>query len=374
MSVIVFLNGCELMDEGGKKILPFDNPKILVNDDAALKSLSVEGYSISPEFDPATVDYTLYVSSAVTSLTVNAIAPDGSSMTATLNGNPLEITDPVALDPSPADNDIAITVVSEDTLTTTVYTLHVYYLSSEAGLSALTVTGDTGMITEAFHAAFDPSEADGTTHHVVLNFLATQVTVSLAPQSTVMTVMVDGWDASNYNYSVPITDLPPTSGDEATRTHTIDVVVYAQDYDAADPTLSTHKITYKIALTMGEAPSNEARLSALKFESLWYLASTVSFAEKNLGFTMDDYMYNYEDAGDWRAYRFTATPVSSEITNFTATCAAYTPTVTDNGDGTYTITHDRGYGNKFSYPFTVSFTITAKDGVTTETYSVTIKN
>lgn len=376
MAAAVFISGCELTDEGGKKMLPFSDPGIPVSDDAALKSLTVANFSISPEFDSDTLEYSLYVAkSTTTSLEIQAIGPDGATLTASINaGDPITITGPDYIITAPlndalTENDIVFTVVSEDTLQTTTYTLRVYYLSSDAGLTSLSVSADASLITTPFAPAFNPAEASGTVHTITLSHLATQITINLAPGSPAMTAMVDGWDASNYGFAVPIADLPPTAGTLADRTRDITVAVTSQDKSTT--------VNYIIRVTMDLAPSNEARLSALKFEVEWYLDFSSSFSERNIGFNMDDYLLSYTriwSDSAWRAYRLTATPVSSEITSIKARGSYITGSVsmTSNGDGSYSITVDRGYGNSLSYPLTVYIDITAKDTVTVKTYTITI--
>ncbi|MBN2158750.1 MAG: cadherin-like beta sandwich domain-containing protein [Spirochaetes bacterium] len=370
MTVAILASGCELLDKDGKSMLPFSRPGIPVNDDAALKGLSVDSLAISPEFDPATLEYTLYVANDGSPVTAIAIGPDGASVTATLNGgDPSAIVAPgysytATLNPGLAENDIVITVVSEDTLTTTVYTIRIYFFGSDAGLSSLSISAAAGMITADFDPVFDPLEASGTVHTVMLSYLANEMTVSLALQSPVMTAMVDGWAAENYDFNVPITDLPLSSG-----TRDITVAVTSQDQSTT--------VNYIIRVTMETAPPDEARLSDLVFR-VRNVAGTVTI--RDLGFLPDDYAYTYVriwSDGYWRQFRFTLTPLSADIQGISATgtCITGTVALTENVDGTWTLeTNDTGpyTWDAYDYPQSVVFTVTAADNSTTRTYTVNV--
>ncbi len=376
---IVFMSGCELMDEGGKKMLPFGNPEIPINDDAALKSLSVEDFAISPAFDPATLDYTLYVAKATTpSLTVQAIGPNGSSVTAALNGGtPVAITAPdysttMILNDMLVENDIEFTVVSEDTLTTTVYTLRVYYLSSDAGLSSLSVSAGDGVIKTAFSPAFIEGEADGTVHTVILNYWASQISVNLALQSPVMKAMVDGWSAENYGFSVPITDLPPTTGTLGQRTRDYTVAVTSQDESTT--------VNFIIRVTMDVAPSNEARLNSLVFDynywGAWY--NDVSLLPNATAENLLT-VFNYAVSQTWVISSITLRFKVKPITTVTGIAGRYqivsgsSGTFTFSGpdsNGVYTGQCTSGGDGKTTY---VYIDITAGDGSTVKTYWITVK-
>ncbi len=83
--------------------------------DAFLSALSVSPGSISPTFSEDVMDYTMRVGGDTDVITVSATPRDGSA-TIDINGNEaLEI----------GDNDIVITVTSQDGLSSKVYTIHV---------------------------------------------------------------------------------------------------------------------------------------------------------------------------------------------------------------------------------------------------------
>ncbi len=378
MVVIIFTSGCELTDSGDKKIVPFGNPEIPVNSDAALKGLEVQDFVISPAFDAATIEYSLYVIKATTpSLTVQAVGPDGAAVTAAINGgDPVSVTAPdytvtMPLDDNLPENAIRITVASEDTLTTTVYTIRVYYLSSDAGLTSLSVSAGDGLIKTAFTPAFSPSEASGTVHTVTLNYWATSIFVNLTLQSPAMTAMVDGWSAENYGFSVPISDLPPTTGTPAQRTRDITVTVTSQDKSTT--------MNYVIRVTMDVAPSNEARLSSLVFDynyGMWY--NDVSLLPNATSENLLS-VFNYAVSQTWVISSITLRFKVKPIAGITSIAGRYqivggsSGTFTFSGpdsNGIYTGSVTSGGDGKTTY---VYIDITAGDGTTVKTYWITVK-
>ncbi|HOD15619.1 MAG TPA: cadherin-like beta sandwich domain-containing protein [Spirochaetota bacterium] len=377
-AVIIFMSGCELMDAGGKKMLPFGDPDIPINDDAALKSMSVQDFAISPDFDPSTLEYSLYVAKSTTpSLTVQAIGPDGATVTAAINGGaPIAITAPgysatMILNDTLTENDIEITVVSEDTLTTTVYMLRVYYLSSDAGLASLSVSAGDGLIKTAFSPAFIVGEASGTVHTVTLNYWATEIKVNLALQSPVMKAMVDGWSAENYEFAVPISDLPPTTGTIAQRTRDITVAVTSQDKSTT--------VHYIIRVTMDVAPSNEARLNSLVFSYqylVWY--NDVSLLPNATAENLLT-VFNYAVSQTWVIASINCKFEVKPITTVTGIAGRYqivggsSGTFTFSGpdaNGVYTGQCASGGDGKTTYYY---IDITAGDGSTVKTYWITVR-
>jgi len=382
MSMVVAIlvsGGCEFVDKKGKQIIPYNNPAVSVNDDAALKGLSVQDHEIAPAFDPSVLEYSLCVTKATTpSLTIQAIGPDGAAVTVAINGGtpvPAAVPDytvTVTLDETLQENDMEIAVVSEDTLTTTVYTLRVYYLSSDAGLAGLSVSAGDGLIKTAFTPAFSPSEASGTVHTVTLNYWATSISVNLSLQSSTMKAMVDGWSAENYGYSVPIANLPPTTGTLAQRTKDIAVTVTSQDKSTS--------VNYIIRIIMDAAPSNEARLSSLIFDYTYW---GVTYSDVSLlpNATAENLLsvFNYAVSQTWVVSSITLQFRVKPIAGVTSIAGRYQIVGGSSGtfsfsgpdaSGVYTGTVGSGGDGKTTY---VYIDVTAADGTTVKTYWITVK-
>ena len=112
-------------------LLTTEEPKKSV--DKALKSLTIEGVELSPEFDPETTDYSASVDSTVDKIEVKAEVNDEKSKKE-ITGNE-ELKD--------GENIVKITVTAEDG-TTRIYTINVTKKTEKAiGLSSLEIKGHT---------------------------------------------------------------------------------------------------------------------------------------------------------------------------------------------------------------------------------------
>jgi len=372
LAAALVITGCELNDSGGLQMIPPGAVEQAAGADATLKSLAVDNFTISPAFDAETLEYTLVVSKATTSsLTVRAIGPDGAAVSVAINGgSATPVTEPgysavMALEDTLDVNDIVASVVSEDTLSTNEYHIRVYYLGTSASLSGLDVTltnGSPGAISSGLDPSFDPAHL---TYAAGISYATTSIDITVSmPEGSGMTATVDGWTALSGS-PVPITNLPAAGG-----SRDITITVTSQDEGTTRD--------YTLTISKGAAPSTEARLSALVFRVRWYLDLVSSYTIKDIGFSCDDYILSYNRNMDtaWRAFRFTATPMSSDFSSISArgTCITGSQPLISNGDGSYTITIDLGYGNSFSYPQTVYIDVTAEDEVTVKTYSITVNN
>lgn len=370
LAAALVMGGCELSDTGELKMIPPGSQEQVLGADAALKSLSVENYSISPAFEAATLEYTLVTVSSTTSLSVRAIGPEGATVTISINGETaIPVVGPnyavaVTLSGIVEVNDIVASVTSEDGQTASEYHIRVYFMGTSASLSGLAVSltnGSAGAISSGLSPSFDPME---TSYAVGISYATASIDITVTmPEGSGMTASVDGWNALS-GVAVPITNLPVSGGSKD-----ITITVTSQDKSASKD--------YTISISRDAAPSTEARLSDLVFRVRWYLDTLSSYSIKDINFSSDDHMLTYDRVWTdtaWRAFRFTATPLSSDISSIIArgTCITGSQALTSNGDGSYTITIDLGYGNSFDYPQTVYIDVTAEDESTVVTYEVEV--
>jgi hypothetical protein len=371
MTAAFVMSGCEMNDSGRMKILPPGSVPRTLDADAALKSLSVENFSISPAYDPEVLDYTLVVSKATTpSLTVRAIAPEGADVTVSINGEEaVPVSAPgyavsVALDDAVDSNDIVMAVTSENGKAAGEYHLRVYYLGTSASLSGLSVgltNGSPGAISGDLAPLFDPANFSYT---VGISFATTSIDITVSiPEGSGMTVTVDGWSAVS-GVAVPITNLPAASGSRA-----ISITVKSQD-------LGTTK-NYTITVSKGATPSAEARLKyldrAVKVWGVWNDIDNFGpeASQANLAVS---WLYESKDGG-WlfssiSDYRFYLRPIDASIQGITVNGTACEVVQVD-GIETYRCILSR---SSFSgYNIALPIVITAESG-DTMTYTLTIKD
>ena len=125
----------------GNKVLAYRMP-VSASSDATLSALSLSGVTLTPTFSSGTTAYTASVANTVTETTVTATAAVGAGFEVKLNDVveqdgivPLEVGD---------GNVIAVVVTAQDGETTTTYTVTVTRAGSgDASLSALSLSGVT---------------------------------------------------------------------------------------------------------------------------------------------------------------------------------------------------------------------------------------
>ncbi len=251
ITAALLFGGCEL-DRGKRSLLPYGGSEPVIGSDAALKSLEILNFSISPFFDPEVTEYTLVVKKGETpAVAVKAIGSDGASVTVGLNDqapvavSAADYSAAVTLDESKDMNTVGVSVTAEDGVTSRVYTIRVFYFGTSASLSSLSVgltSGSIGSITADLSPSFDPAVTDYT---VGVSYAVTSINVTITlPDSAGMTALIDGWTATS-GVAVPITNLPAAGGNSS-----ITVVVTSQDK-------STHK-DYTIRINKDAEPSHEA--------------------------------------------------------------------------------------------------------------------
>ena len=289
--------------------------------EARLRALSLSGVTLTPAFASGTTAYTASVGHAVTETTVTAMASAGAVYVVQLNGVVDE--DGIVGLVVGSGNVIAVVVTAQDGQTTQTYTVTVTRAgSSNASLRSLSLSGVT----------LSPAFASGTVAY----------TASVANSVTETTVTTS---ASNANASVQVTPEDAddqTLGDQvalAVGETTISVEVTAQD--------GVTTRTYTVTVT--RAGAADATLSAL---SLSGVTLTSAFASGTTGYTA---------------------AVGQGVTETTVTASA------SNANASVQVTpedaDDQTLGDQVALAVgetTISVEVTAQDGVTTRTYTVTV--
>ncbi|HTK20459.1 MAG TPA: cadherin-like beta sandwich domain-containing protein, partial [Mucilaginibacter sp.] len=268
-----------------------------------------------------TTVYTASVSNATTSIAVTPTTTDGNA-TVTVNGTTASSGSPFTVNGlAVGPNTVTVVVTAQDGVTQTTYTVTVTRLSNNATLSNLTIS--PGTLTPAF--------ASGTTVYTASVSNAT-TSIAVTPTTTDgnATVTVNGTTASSGS--------PFTVNGLAVGPNTVTVVVTAQD--------GVTQTAYTIIVTR---LSNDATLSNLAI-SPGTLSPT--FTSGTTGYTT--------------------------IVSNTTTSIAVTPTTTD-GNATVTVNGTTASsGSPFTVnglavgPNTVTVVVTAQDGITQTTYTVTV--
>ena len=289
--------------------------------DAALSSLTLSGVTL--EFDPATTTYAAEVGNDLAETTVApTVNDDGATYAVRLDGAADDDgTVPLAV----GENVISILVTAEDDETTRTYTVTVTRAeappgrSTDAALSSLTLSGVT--------LEFDP--ATTTYAAEVGNDLAeTTVAPTVNDDGATYAVRLDG--AADDDGTVPL----------AVGGNVITIEVTAEDRETTR--------TYTVTVTRAEAPpklSDDATLSSLTLSGV-----TLAF--------------------DPATTRYTAS-VGNDVTETTVTPAV------NHDRATYAIKLDGTADADGVIPLTVganaiSIEVTAEDGETTRTYTVTV--
>ena len=289
--------------------------------DAALSGLALSGVTL--EFDPATTTYTAEVGNDLAETTVTpTVNDDGATYVVRLDG----IADDDGTVPlSVGGNVITIVVTAEDGETSRTYTVTVTRaeappeLSNDATLSGLALSGVA--------LEFDPATITYTAQ-VGNDVAETTVTPTVNDDGATYAVRLDG--ASDDDGTIPL----------AVGENAISVLVTAEDGETTR--------TYTVTVTRAEAPpelSNDATLSGLTLSGV-----TLEFDSDTTGYTSE---------------------VGNDLAETTVT-----PTVNDDG-ATYAVRLDGSAGDDGTVPLAVgenaiSVVVTAEDGETTRTYTVTV--
>jgi hypothetical protein len=290
---------------------------------ANLASLGLSSGALTPNFDPTILNYTESVAYPVSSLIITPTLAD-STASVTVNGNAVTSgsgSGPITLSVGP--NTIT-TVVTAQNGNVNTYTLVVTRVvpSTDASLNSLLSSG--GALTPAF--------ASGT--------LAYSESVPNATTSIVLTPTVDDTTATvTVNGSAVASGTASGAIPLVVGPNTINAVVTAQDGVTTQ--------TYTVVVT--RAPSANAYLASLvpSAGSLTpvFVATTTSYAD--------------------------TVPYATSAISITPTVADATASVTVNGNavtsGTASGAIELGAGQN-----TITTVVTAQDGITTQTYTLTV--
>jgi hypothetical protein len=291
--------------------------------DATLSALSLSQGTLSPSFASGTTAYTASVANGVSSLTVT---PTATQADATIKVNGSAVTSgsasgAIAL--AVGANTIAVVVTAQDGTTKSTYTVTVTRAgSSTSSLSALTLSSGT----------LSPSFASGTTAYTasVANGVASLKVTPTATQADA-TIKVNGTAVASGSASGTIA--------LAVGSNTISIVVTAQD--------GVTSTTYTVTVT--RAGSSTSSLSALSLSSG---TLSPSFASGTTAYTASV-------ANGVASLKVTPTATQADAT------IKVNGTAVASGSASGTIALAVGSN-------TISVVVTAQDGTTKSTYTVTV--
>ncbi|MCK9486925.1 MAG: cadherin-like beta sandwich domain-containing protein [Dehalococcoidia bacterium] len=300
-----------------------------LSDDAGLESLTVTAGGIDHALALDEPPLALGVPHAVDTVTVAAVtSSDAAAMTIAVDGGEPEAFEAPREVPLPVGNTVVvITVTAEDGETTETYTLTLTRaLSDDVGLSSLTVTagGDDHPL-----ALDKPPLALGVPHAVEA------VTVAAVTSSDAATMTIAVGDGEPEAFEAP-REVPLSVGNTV-----VVITVTAEDGETTE--------TYTLTLT--RAPSAEAGLASLTVTA----------------------------GGDDHALVLDEPPLALGVPH--AVEAVTVAAVTSSDAATMTIAVDGGEPEAFEAPrevplsvgeTVVVITVTAEDGETTETYTLTL--
>ena len=294
-----------------------------VSGDASLSGLSLSGVTLSPAFAAGTTAYAASVAHDVTQTTVSATASDGNASVVITpeDADGVAVGHQVAL--AVGETTVSVVVTAEDGVTTRMYTVTVTRAgSSVASLRALSLSGVT--LAPAF-------ASETTTYAATVGNAVTQATVSVTASDGNASVVITPGDSDGMATGHQV--------DLAVGETTVSVVVTAQDGETSQ--------TYLVVVT--RAGSADASLSGLSLSGVMLVPAFVS---GTTAYTASV------------AHEVTRATVSATAADAGAS-VAITPA---DADGV-------ADGHQVDLPVgetTVSAVVTAEDGVTTRTYSVSV--
>ncbi|QYR21853.1 cadherin-like beta sandwich domain-containing protein [Paenibacillus sp. sptzw28] len=291
--------------------------------DADLSNLALSQGTLSPAFSSGVTGYSATVANSITSVDVTPTAADPGA-TVTVNGKVVASGTPSTVPLNVGDNIIKVIVTAEDGTTQKLYTVTVTRPpSSNAELSGLSLS--QGTLSPAFSSG---TQSYGAT--VANSVTSVTMTPTLADPNA--TVTVNGQTVASGTASAAI---PLSVGDNP-----INVTVTAQD--------GTTKKTYTVTVT--RAPSNSADLT--------YLSVSEGSLAPAFGSGVEQYTVS----------------VANNVTGITVTPTLADPNATVKVNGTLVASGSASPSlplNVGDNPINV--TVTAQDGTTTKTYTVTVK-
>jgi len=293
---------------------------------ADLNNLKINGgaVALSPAFNFSVTSYTATVPNATTSV---KITPNAHDATATITVNGVAVasgSQSAAIPLNVGQNTINTVVTAQDGVVTKTYTITVTRISSNALLSNLTIS------VGSLNPVFDPAT---NSYGDAVSYMTTSGTVTATTADANATLTVNG--------AVVPSGSPSYSFDLNVGPNTVTIVVTAQDGTTTD--------TYTVTVT--RAPSNNADLANLKINN-----GTVPLTP---------------------SFNFATTSYTASVPNSTTSIKVIpnthdaTATVTINGNavasGSPSPSIALSVGNN-----TVTTVVTAADGTTTKTYTITV--
>ena len=322
----------ETLAEDGKTVNEYTivvNLSRPISSNADLSSLDLSSGSLTPLFASGTTDYTASVGNSVSSITVTPTVAD-STASVTVNGTAvISGSASGAINLNVGVNTITVVVTAQDGVTTNTYELTVTReaapLSSNADLSGLSLS--SGSISPAFGSGIvDYTASVGNS--------VSSITVTPTVADSTASVTVNGTAVTSGSASGAIS--------LNVGVNTITVVVTAQDGVTTN--------TYTLTVTREAAPlSSNANLSNLGLSS-GSLSPAFSFG------TVD---YTASVANSVRSLSITPTVADSTAS------VTVNGTVVTSGSASGAINLAVGVN-------TITVVVTAQDGVTTKTYTLTI--
>ena len=304
------------------------------SEDARLSALSLEGLELSPAFEPDTLAYQTTAGNALTQVTISVTARDAAATAVITPADADASTDVHELALSVGDNVVTVLVTAEDGVSTRSYTVTVRRQpppSSDARLASLSL--DAGQLQPGF-------APDVPLYTAALDWAVNRVTLSLTPAEAAAVVQVAPADADPDSDGYQF-ELPPAEANGAALSTPVAIVVTAPDGAA--------RRTYLLTLERAARPSGDATLASLTVAGLELMPA---FASQTL------------------SYEATAGADVSQVTiSAVANHAAASPLIDPPDADPTTDEHEI---ELLARTTSVTITVTAPDGVTTETYALTI--
>ena len=303
------------------------------SNDAALASLSLDGFALVPAFDAGITSYSATVGEDDDTVTVSAAANHAA---ATVTISPADADDTVdgwQASLAAGDNVVIVTVTAADGVTIESYTITISRpapASDDATLASLSVDGAT--LSEAFDANVNSYQVDvgWQTEQVTLRLQANDVQVHPV-------VSPDDADATRVGHQIDLPDLVPGGGPQTVH---VAVVLTATD--------GVTRRTYLLTIVRA-APSDDATLRSL---SLANVSLSPAFEPSTVAYTAAVGQYDGSVTISAQAGHPSAgIAFSHDDANTAAEGHQVNLSVGDN---------------------VISVTVTAEDGLSTGTYTLTV--